>query len=127
MVKRKRRMPGDARSHDDTRQACTSERREHERRVPTRDLHGKLSARGLSLALWAKIVNISSVGICILVNHRLPEGIHFRLELRGSGNHHAHVLHGQVVHHIQAEHGTYLTGCVLEKELAEKDIEAILG
>lgn len=92
-----------------------------------RELHGKLSASGMSLAFWAKVVNISSIGICLLVRHHLPQGLRFHLDLRALAGGKAFRLCAQVVHLETQTTGDVLTGCVLEQELSDADLQAIVG
>jgi hypothetical protein len=127
MAKRRHRpQVGPSRPAEGTA-ALALDRRAQPRLTPVRELHGKLSASGMSLAFWAKVVNISSIGICLLVHHHLPQGLRFRLDLRALADGRVFRLCAQVVHLEALKTGDTLTGCVLEQELSDAELQAILG
>jgi hypothetical protein len=127
MAKRRHRPLAGRFGPGDGDAAVYLDRRAHPRLTPLRELHGKLSASGISLAFWAKVINLSSVGICLLVRHHLPQGLRFNLDLRALADGQTFRLRAQVVHLEALESGDILTGCVLEQELGDAEIRAIVG
>lgn len=117
----------DSEAQNSAGQGVQPERRAHTRWMPPRETYGKLSGAGLSLAMWARVVDISRVGICLLLNHRLPEGISFALELRNAAKSRTYNLRGQVVHVEPLETGIFVTGCLLEDELDDADLGILLA
>lgn len=103
-----------------------------ERRVRVRHLTDResLCQRGegrLDHAWWlARIVDISTTGIGVILRQRFPSGTLLTIELQNSGGDVSRTLQTRVVHATPHLDGGWVLGCEFVNPLTEQDLRSLL-
>jgi PilZ domain len=75
---------------------------------------------------WARIHNVSTRGLALVLTSRLQPGTFLMVELRTPGQRGSCVLHARVVHATPRSDGTWTTGCALLQHLSDELLQSLL-
>ena len=106
-------------------EAFPSDRRAEARCWLKQELLGRLSTSDDGPALWARVQDISSGGLGLLVNCRLDAGTRFTLELMKGRTHLRLTLQGQVKHITEVLPGVYALGGALTNRIDSANLKAL--
>jgi hypothetical protein len=87
---------------------------------------GRLRAASTGGTLWARVRDVSTGGVGLLVSRPLAPGSFLAVELRAPGMRYPLVLEARVAHTNLQPDGSWLLGCILLYKLPEEMLPALL-
>lgn len=105
--------------------ASPAERRAATRYPGSRITSSRIIALPSNIPIRAKLRDISSSGLGLLVFGPLTKGTFLVVDLQGAGKFFLRIR-AHVVHATPHSEGIWVLGCVLERELRQEELEALL-
>ncbi len=104
-----------------------AERRVRVRHVTDRDSMCQRGEGRLDQAWWmARIVDISTTGIGVILRQRFPSGTLLTIEMQNSAGDLSRTLQTKVVHTTPHPEGGWVSGCTFVNPLTEEDLKVLL-
>ena len=96
------------------------------RRPPSQGLSCHLLMAAPHGCRWARVHDVSTAGVGLVVNHRLEPGALLMVELRNARQAMRLVQVARVVHCSHQADGGWLTGCAFVEEVGKAELDALL-
>ena len=104
-----------------------AERRVRVRHATDRDSMCQRGEGRLDQAWWmARVVDISTTGIGVILRQRFPSGTLLTIELQNSTGDLSRTLQSKVVHTTPSPEGGWVSGCAFISPLTEEELKVLL-
>ena len=120
-------MSGPNAPENSSRELSGSERRVRVRHPTERESLCQPGEGRLDHAWWlARVVDISTTGIGVILRQKFAEGTLLTVELQNSAGDVSHTLQTRVIHTTPHPEGGWVSGCAFVNPLSEADLKAFL-
>jgi len=120
-------MSGPNTPENPSRELSGSERRVRVRHPTDRESLCQPGEGRLDHAWWlARVVDISTTGIGVILRQKFPEGTLLTVELQNSAGDVSRTLQTRVIHTTPHPEGGWVSGCVFVNPLTEADLKTFL-